>query len=83
MTMLIRVDPQVALVPDWLIDATFRHFARSILIMIIDATVITKSHDYHQRMTDPSNPFYAFLRRRIAEALPSQLVHIPNVAKPA
>lgn len=83
MTMLIRVDPNVAIVPDWLIDAAFKHFARSILVMIIDATIITKSTEFHRRMTDPSNPFYAFLRRRIAEALPSQLVHIPNVAKAA
>jgi len=82
-TMLIRVDPQLSFVPHWLIDATFRHFAKTIFTMMIEGIPATKTEEYHKRMTDASNPFYAFLRRRIAETLPSQLAHIPNSAKPA
>ena len=76
--VVVNVDPQIALVPDWLIDFAVRNLAYLIILQIRKAVEIVKSDpEYHKRMTDKDNAFYNHIKQRISESLPNETEFIP------
>jgi hypothetical protein len=77
--IVVNLDPQIALVPDWLIDIAVRNLAYLILLQIRKAVEIVKSDpEYQKRMTDPNSDFYAHIKRRIRESLPAEIEFLPK-----
>lgn len=77
--IVVNVDPQITLVPDWLIDIAVRNLAYLILLQIRKAVEIVKSDpEYQKRMTDPTSEFYQHIKRRIRESLPSEIEFLPQ-----
>lgn len=80
---MINVDPQIAVVPTWLIDFAVRNLGFLILLAIRRAVNIVKEDpEYHTRMTDPDNSFYQHIRRRITASIPGEAQFIPPVREP-
>jgi hypothetical protein len=76
----VNLDPKIHIVPSWLIDFAVRNLAFLILLAIRRAVVIVEEDpEYMKRMTDPTNEFYNFLRRRIHESLPTESQFVPSV----
>ncbi len=76
--VVVNLDPQIALIPEWLIDIAVRNFAYLIVLQIRKAVDIVKSDpEYTRRMLDPENAFYNHVKRRIRESLPGEAVFIP------
>ena len=76
--VVVNVDPQISLVPDWLIDFAVRNLAYLIILQIRKAVEIVKADpEYHKRMTDADNEFYNHIKKRISESLPSEKEFIP------
>lgn len=70
----INVDPDISVVPSWLIDFGVRHLAYLIVVAIRRAVEIVKGDpEYARRMSDESSEFYNHVRRRLRESLPSEL----------
>jgi len=77
--MLFRVNAELSIVPEWLIDVAFSKLARSIMEMIKNSTGVTDNEPYLTRYSDPENKFYNYLRKRIKEVIPEQLPTVPPV----
>ena len=80
--IVVHVDPQIALVPNWLIDFAVRNLGYLIVIAIRRAVEIVKEDpEYNVRMTDSKNEFYMHIRQRITNALPDEIKYIPKLRK--
>ena len=77
--ILANIDPQIALVPDWLIDIAVRNLAYLILVAIRKAASHVKGEAYQVRMTDPNNPFFNHIRKRINESMPEEAKYVVPV----
>jgi len=77
--MVICVDPKMS-VPRWLVNLGVRNFCFLVLLQIKRAVAATRTPAHLHITTDPANPFYAFIRRRMGESLPTQLALAPPLA---
>lgn len=81
--IVVNVDPQIPLVPDWLIDLAVRNLAFLIVYRIRAAVEIVKDDDeYMQRSNDPQSAFYEHLRRRFRESWPDEPISLLNQQQP-
>eukprot|EP00746_Dinoflagellata_sp_MGD_P027502 gnl/MRDRNA2_/MRDRNA2_164934_c0_seq1.p1 gnl/MRDRNA2_/MRDRNA2_164934_c0~~gnl/MRDRNA2_/MRDRNA2_164934_c0_seq1.p1 ORF type:complete len:446 (+),score=83.40 gnl/MRDRNA2_/MRDRNA2_164934_c0_seq1:155-1492(+) len=76
MQIMVSIDVKMT-VPKWLLNLAIRQLSPMILVRIGDAVKLTLKEVYQSRMCDPANPFYALVRRRLAEALPGQAAMLP------
>ena len=77
--IVVNLDPQIAFIPDWLIDIAVRNLAYLIMLQIRKAVEIVKQDpEYHKRMVDPESIFYNHIKRRIRESLPEEAQFIPK-----
>ena len=75
--IIVHVDPQIAIVPTWLVDFAVRNLGYLIIVAIRNAVEIVKADpEYHKRMADKENPFYTHIRRRISESIPTEVAYI-------
>ncbi|CAE8638299.1 unnamed protein product [Polarella glacialis] len=80
MVQIIAVmDPKMAL-PRSLVNLVVRNVCFLIMVQLRRAVAVTREKEHLEITTDPSNPFYAFLRRRMAENMPMQLALAPPLA---
>ena len=77
--IIMNIDPKVEVIPSWLIDLAVRNLAYLILVAIRTASAVVKDDSYQRRMRDGSHPFYAFLRKRLAESMPEELDYVPAI----
>ena len=76
--IVVNLDPQIALIPEWLIDIAVRSLAYLIILQFRKAVEIVKSDpEYHKRMTSQDSDFYNHIKRRIRESLPNEVQYIP------
>lgn len=81
--IVVNVDPQIPLVPDWLIDFAVRNLAHLIILQVRKAVEIVKNDaGYTRRMRDPKNKFYNHIKRRIRESLPQESEYLPEDDSP-
>ncbi|CAK0847747.1 unnamed protein product [Prorocentrum cordatum] len=77
--VIVCVDPKMS-VPRWLINVAVRNFCFLVMLQVRRAVAATRLPEHLRVTTDPENSFYAFIRRRMAESLPTQLALAPPVA---
>mmetsp|Transcript_16919 Transcript_16919/g.16790 ORF Transcript_16919/g.16790 Transcript_16919/m.16790 type:complete len:114 (-) Transcript_16919:57-398(-) len=77
MQCIVHLDPHLSFVPDWFIDLVARNFCFLIIEKVRSAVEIVKTPAYQDRMRDPNNAFYMYIRRRIEEDMPEEMQYIP------
>jgi len=78
-SIVININPKIAMIPSWLIDLAVRNFAYLVLIAVREATVIVQNDEYQERMRDGMHPFFSFIRKRLAESMPEELAFVPDI----
>merc|ERR1711988_1067007 len=71
------VDPKMQ-IPTWLLNFAVRKFCYLVLATIRSAAINKcRTKPYLDKTTNPDDPFYAYLRKRMAEDLPAELARAP------
>eukprot|EP00929_Paragymnodinium_shiwhaense_P027397 TRINITY_DN16092_c0_g1_i2.p1 TRINITY_DN16092_c0_g1~~TRINITY_DN16092_c0_g1_i2.p1 ORF type:complete len:399 (-),score=82.76 TRINITY_DN16092_c0_g1_i2:17-1213(-) len=78
MQIIIVADPKMY-VPRWLVNLAVRNFCYLLMVQIKKAIRVTRTEEYLSATADPTNQFYAFIRRRLKESLPAQYAAAPTV----
>lgn len=73
---LLTLDAHMG-VPDWLLVVSTMQLCALVLKQYRQASSLARSPEFMERSCDPAHPFYAHIRRRLAEALPSQSALAP------
>jgi hypothetical protein len=77
--IVVNVDPQIPLVPDWLIDFAVRNLAFLIIYQIRHAVeIVKKDEEYQRRSMDGSSAFYNHVKRRFRESWPQEAIYLPD-----
>ncbi|KAF4693457.1 hypothetical protein FOZ60_010875 [Perkinsus olseni] len=63
--MVEHLDPHISYIPAWLLDLVVRNMCYMILARVRSAVEIVKKPCYQERMRDPNNAFYMYIRMRI------------------
>ncbi|KAF4736279.1 hypothetical protein FOZ63_010765, partial [Perkinsus olseni] len=77
MQCIVHLDPHLSFAPDWLIDLVARNFCFLIIEKVRSAVEIVKKPCYQERMRDPNNAFYMYIRMRIEEDMPEEMKYLP------
>lgn len=77
--LIAVIDPKMH-VPRTLVNLAVRNLCFLIMVQIRRAVAVTRSPAHLAITSDPSNRFYAFIRRRMAENLPNEFALISPVA---
>lgn len=73
----MTMNPKLKVVPNWMIDLSFRNGAFLFIEALRQAESILDREVYRDRYLDPDDAFYMRLRKRIREELPSEALHLP------
>ncbi|KAF4672643.1 hypothetical protein FOL47_000273 [Perkinsus chesapeaki] len=72
-----HLDPHISYIPAWLLDLVVRNMCYMILAKVRSAVEIVKKPCYQERMRDPNNAFYMYIRKRIEEDMPEEMIYVP------